>query len=473
MSATAKINMTLKGLVLMTLVVAYTEVVSADYPPIIQAKPEQIHLSYGTTPTQMIVTWSVKDQTKESFILYGTGGRMTNQAIANMTKQTDESRAHLVQYASKVVLDNLEPGQTYTYVLGNEIERSERFTFQTQPSGDWSPRLCVFGDLGNVNDRSVPQIQEEVDAGMYDAVIHAGDIAYEMWEQDGQKGDVFMNQIQPIAAYIPYMVCPGNHERSYNFSHYRRKFNMPGDEGTKNLFYSFNMGPVHFIGINTEYWYHFELGAYRVYNQYNWLIKDLKEANKPENRAAQPWIVLFGHRPPYCTNYYDGVYNCSNDQRWIRRGLNAAGDTGLDDVFMDYGVDLTIWAHEHSYERLYPIYNYTMMNTTADHPYTNPKGPVHIISGSAGNLEIQTEFIKDPPAWSAFQTMDYGYTRMNVLNKTHMYLEEVSINQGGKVIDSFTIVQENHGPFRPPGQKLSRDGFSQAEIAQIVKDEWS
>ena len=38
--------MILKGLVLITLAVAYTEVVSA-YPPIIQAKPEQIHLAYG------------------------------------------------------------------------------------------------------------------------------------------------------------------------------------------------------------------------------------------------------------------------------------------------------------------------------------------------------------------------------------------------------------------------------------------
>lgn len=25
-------------------------------------------------------------------------------------------------------------------------------------------------------------------------------------------GDDFMNQIQTIAAYVPYMTCPGNHE---------------------------------------------------------------------------------------------------------------------------------------------------------------------------------------------------------------------------------------------------------------------
>ncbi|CAF4554181.1 unnamed protein product, partial [Rotaria magnacalcarata] len=27
-------------------------------------------------------------------------------------------------------------------------------------------------------------------------------------------GDQFMNEIQEIAAYVPYMVAPGNHERA-------------------------------------------------------------------------------------------------------------------------------------------------------------------------------------------------------------------------------------------------------------------
>jgi hypothetical protein len=30
-----------------------------------------------------------------------------------------------------------------------------------------------------------------------------------------------MERIEPIAAYVPYMTCPGNHEIAYNFSHYR------------------------------------------------------------------------------------------------------------------------------------------------------------------------------------------------------------------------------------------------------------
>lgn len=31
-------------------------------------------------------------------------------------------------------------------------------------------------------------------------------------QDNGRIGDEFMKQIQSIAAYTPYMTCPGNHE---------------------------------------------------------------------------------------------------------------------------------------------------------------------------------------------------------------------------------------------------------------------
>ena len=35
-----------------------------------------------------------------------------------------------------------------------------------------------------------------------------------MHQDGGQVGDAFMNQIQPIAAYLPYMTSVGNHEQA-------------------------------------------------------------------------------------------------------------------------------------------------------------------------------------------------------------------------------------------------------------------
>ena len=31
-------------------------------------------------------------------------------------------------------------------------------------------------------------------------------------KDDGRVGDSFMNKIQSVAAYLPYMTCVGNHE---------------------------------------------------------------------------------------------------------------------------------------------------------------------------------------------------------------------------------------------------------------------
>ena len=52
---------------------------------------------------------------------------------------------------------------------------------------------------------------------------------------------------------------------------------------------------------------------------------------------------------------------------------------------MDYKVDIAIWAHEHNYERFWPMYNYTVLNGTTheNEPYTDPRAPIHFITGSA------------------------------------------------------------------------------------------
>jgi len=50
---------------------------------------------------------------------------------------------------------------------------------------------------------------------------------------------------------------------------------------------------------------------------------------------------------------------------------------------MEYGVDLSIWAHEHSYERMYPMYDHKVYNGTESDPYRNPKAVVHVTTGSA------------------------------------------------------------------------------------------
>lgn len=105
------------------------------------------------------------------------------------------------------------PEMRYVYHCGSDFGWSPEFSF-TVPRVDskWSPHVAIFGDMGNENAQSLPRLQAEAQRQMYDTIIHVGDFAYDMHSENSLVGDQFMRQIEPIAAYLPYMVVPGNHE---------------------------------------------------------------------------------------------------------------------------------------------------------------------------------------------------------------------------------------------------------------------
>ena len=41
-----------------------------------------------------------------------------------------------------------------------------------------------------------------------------GDMAYNMDTDNARVGDDYMKAIESVAAYVPYMTCPGNHENA-------------------------------------------------------------------------------------------------------------------------------------------------------------------------------------------------------------------------------------------------------------------
>ena len=130
--------------------------------------------------------------------------------------------------------------------------------------------------------------------------------------------------------------CIGNHELAKNGSNYRNRFRMPRSNLRSgfDMWYSFDLGRVHFVVMSTETLFKWPQDNDR---QFEWLAEDLAAAN--ENRAERPWIVTIGHRPMYCSNV---------DNDCIEPG--SAGETVrayVEDLFYQAGVDIEIWAHEH------------------------------------------------------------------------------------------------------------------------------
>lgn len=293
------------------------------------------------------------------------------------------------------------------YRVGSKHAWSAIFDFRTFPldaNVTWSPRLALFGDLGLVNGRSLPYLVNASLKNSFDAIIHLGDISYDLFSSQGRTGDAFLNKMQPAAARVPYMVLPGNHEYlpaiGDGGKNFNARFRMPGGDANQ---YTWTLGPIRFVVLNTEVYFLSEGGnPARAHKQIAWLRAVLKQANARGERQKWPWLVVLQHRPVYCSSPQFG--RCPGGQSWvscfdilrlpldivlillsgqIRQGIQFLSFPGLEEEFVKGAVDLVLSGHNHHYERSYPVYDKRIKVTSMEQPYTNPKAPVYIISGAA------------------------------------------------------------------------------------------
>ncbi|KAI6193172.1 Purple acid phosphatase [Aphelenchoides besseyi] len=329
-----------------------------------RAQPEQIHLAYGGAPSRMSITWVTFDDTDNSFVQYGENGKFGRTVKATISRFVDSGKARTVRYIHRALIKGIQAGHQYKRGTGGFV-------------------YAIYGDLGYENARSLAKLNRWAQDRAFDMVIHNGDIAYDLDRNNGSVGDEFMRQIEPMSAYVPYMVTAGNHEQVTDTS-----------APDLNLYFSFDLGAAHFVTINSEAYYFLNYGKAQVKTQWNWLINDLKKAIR--NRKNVPWIIMYAHRRMYCTDI--SVHKCSTNRDVMRDGFAPKSTYALEKLIHDYGVDLFIGAHEHSYERFWPIYKFKEK--------TNP-------------------FPEKSAAYSAFRSSNYGFARMQVFNGTHIHIQQI------------------------------------------------
>ncbi|CAD5205997.1 unnamed protein product [Bursaphelenchus okinawaensis] len=376
-----------------------------------------------------------------SEVRYGTKLEELKKAV---TGRTHNFKFDVItRYIHNAIMVDLLPNTTYYYQVGGDGVWSKTYTFKTLPfdKTDYSLRICIFGDLGVENGISLEYLAEAAQNNEFDLIIDVGDFAYDLHTNDGQIGDIFMNQMEPIASKVPFMVVAGNHEDDgKNFSHYVNRFNMPNDPFGDSQVYSFNAGPIHFVAISTEYYgFFYEYGPQSVIRQYFWLENHLKEYQRTL-RQERPWLITFQHRPFYCSN--SNNFEChSFENTLITKGYQDM--PGLEKLFIENGVDMGFWGHQHSYERFFPI-SYRRVYNLTENPYHNAPAPTYVITGAAGCHTKHAYFDQNPVPGSAARYVDYGYSVLHVHNRTHLYMEQISVERQKKVIDEFWISKDEN-----------------------------
>jgi len=220
-------------------------------------------------------------------------------------------------------------------------------------------------------------------------VIALGDLSYE------RSPNCWLDTISPIDSSGKVKIAFGDHDMSnelFKYNTYLRHFNL-----TKP-YYAFNYKNVHFLAMATA---KNSLIPYdRTSQQYQFVKNDLKLAY--DNKSID-WIIVYSFKPLYSSNTtHPGGEELRNSYH---------------PLFEKYGVDIVLQAHNHNYQRTYPI---TFNETTPSSPivldkdkqnlYDNPRGPIFVTAGTAGaplyNFTGQTPFIISQFAQYGFLNVD-------------------------------------------------------------------
>jgi hypothetical protein len=111
------------------------------------------------------------------------------------------------------LMTGLAANTTYWYVLGDAANGfSAPASFVSQPAREGGLVYAIFADLGLNNNVALGALIAGTEGGLYDYVIHGGDLAYDLSVAESAVGNAFMNAIQPVASRVPYQPCAGNHE---------------------------------------------------------------------------------------------------------------------------------------------------------------------------------------------------------------------------------------------------------------------
>jgi hypothetical protein len=282
--------------------------------------------------------------------------------------------------------------------------------FNFAAAGDWQCNSRTEDTVDNIVSKN-PEL-----------VLGLGDYSYD------DTADCWLEIIAPLDEKMKIAI--GDHDAPPTsptsvLNQYMSHFNL-----TKQ-FYSFNYQNVHFTVISTG-----TLRGDEGAEQYEFVNADLASA------AANPnidWIVVLYHTEAY-TSPWVGVPNGYN----IHTGLNRLKDR-YHPLFEKYDVDLVLQAHNHNYQRSYPI-KYNNANSSAPiitdthaNNYSNPEGQIFVTVGTGG---ADTHFFLAKEPYMVYHYTGFGFLNVDVIDNGHTFNATFYSNDGD-IRDQFSITKNN------------------------------
>jgi hypothetical protein len=267
--------------------------------------------------------------------------------------------------------------------------------------------IAALGDMGCSPTTS--KIISDIKSKAPDLVLALGDLSYQ------NSADCWFKITSPIVSKIKIVLGEHDHRSSSLLAQYKNYFNLSQE------YYSFNYQNVHFIALATE------IPFDTISPQYNFVKNDLESVSKD---SKIKWIVVFSYRPQYSSP------------------TQHPGNADLRDIyhllFKKYHVDIVLQAHNHNYQRSYPInYNQagpskpTITNNDRKH-YEESIGQVYIIIGTGG-AKLYKFSGKVP--YVAAQYEGFGFLDLTLTNNGRNLTGTFFATNDKSIEDSFTLIK--------------------------------
>lgn len=365
-----------------------------------------------------VIMWQSDYAVKEPVLEYRMEGKENGETVPVQAEKFTDGGKNTWIYRARI--SGLEPGQTYGYRIRDGKKATAWMSLKAFAGNTF--KALVFPDSQSADysawkATAQPAWQRNQDAQFF---VNMGDQVDN--GQDASQWNAWFDVVEPMAEKIPMATTVGNHE-TYDLNWkvrrpeaYMKLFNLPqnGYAQYPNRFYSFTVGDVHFVVLDTVFSEMKDLEPNLEQDEIQWFRKDMEQ-----NR--QKWNIVVMHKDPLRYAFNPATGRTGRDE-----GIEQEGKVWMP-LFDEYGIDLVLSAHLHTYRNRGHIRDFRH----------NPDGPLYILTGVAGDVRY-------PGLWKQHPLDEYVAPQLEtdnylVMTKTDDELQLQAFLPDGTLLDTATM----------------------------------